>query len=438
MYQRFIEYSQRHGLFTADSNILLAVSGGIDSMVMAFLFRKAAIRHSIAHCNFSLRGNESDGDEEFVKSYADLNGLPFFTIRFNTLGYAASKRISVQMAARELRYNWFEELCKSEGFDAVAVAHNLNDNVETVLLNLIRGTGLSGLTGMRQRHRNIIRPLLFATRDEIKSYAAGNEIKYREDSSNAETKYTRNRIRHKIIPEMQQVNPFFISSLAVTMDHLKSSSEIIEVYIDSLHEKLFRSAGDRIEADLKGLRSLHPLTPHLYELFRKYGVSPNQTDEVRSLLDASPGKQLYTATHRLLIDRGKLIITGRDTGPQPAYRFSSVDDMRTSGLFSSLRITAPTDETLPQSNLTACIDLSLVTFPLTVRPWEPGDRFMPLGMSQMKKISDFLIDGKVPVASKEKVLLLLSGDDIIWVMGYRIDNRFRVTDRTRQILIMTL
>jgi tRNA(Ile)-lysidine synthase len=437
MYERFIEYSQQNRLISSESNILLAVSGGIDSMVMAFLFRKAAIRHSIAHCNFSLRGKESDGDEEFVKNYADRNKLPFFTIRFDTLGYAASRRISVQMAARELRYNWFDELYNSKGFDAVAVAHNLNDDAETALLNFIRGTGLGGLTGMRQHHRNIIRPLLFATRDEIAAFADLNKIDYREDSSNAEIKYTRNRIRHRIIPEMQKVNPYFLSTLADTMDHLRSSSEIIEKYIDSLHEKLFRHVGGSVEADLKSLRSLDPLAPHLYELFRRYGISSNQTDEVMSLLDASPGKQVYTSTHRLLMDREKIIIR-RDTELPSACQFASVDEMRISGLFTNLRITGPTDEVLPQSNLTACVDLSLVTFPLNVRPWEPGDRFMPLGMSHMKKISDFLIDLKVPVTSKEKVLLLLSGDDIIWVMGYRIDNRFRVTDQTRQILIMTL
>jgi tRNA(Ile)-lysidine synthase len=438
MYERFIEYSKQNRLFIPESNILLAVSGGIDSMVMASLFRMAAVRHSIAHCNFSLRGKESDGDEEFVKDYADRHGLPFFTVRFDTMGYAASSRISIQMAARELRYNWFEELCDNHGFDAVAVAHNLNDNAETALLNLIRGTGLSGLTGMRQHHRNIIRPLLFAARSEIAAFAAVQEIKFREDSSNAEIKYTRNRIRHKIIPEIQKVNPYFLSSFADTMDHLRSSSEIIEKYIDDLHTKLFRPVRDSIEADVPELRSLHPLAPHIFELFRRYGISSNQADEVISLLDASTGKQVYTATHRLLMDRGKIIITARETESPSVYQFASVDEMRISGLFSNLRITAPADEPLPQSDLTACLDLGLLTFPLTVRPWEPGDRFMPLGMSHMKKISDFLIDLKVPVSSKEKVLLLLSGDDIIWVMGYRIDNRFRVTDHTGQILIMTL
>jgi tRNA(Ile)-lysidine synthase len=438
MYDRFLEFSRQNRLFNHSSNILLAVSGGVDSMVMAFLFRKAGIKHAIAHCNFSLRGKESEGDEQFVRDYAMRNSLQFFTTRFDTLGYAASKRISVQMAARELRYDWFESICDSEGFDAVAIAHNLNDNVETVILNLIRGTGLSGLTGMKPRHMTVIRPLLFATRDEIASLVVKSKIKYREDSSNAETKYTRNRIRHRIIPEMQNINPNFILSLAETMNHLRSSSEIIDKYIEGLHEVIFRPVSDALEADVKMLSSLQPVAPHIYELFRRYGLSSNQTDEVISLLNASPGKYIITTTHRLLRDREKIIISERKTDRPETYLFSSVDEMRISGLFSNLRIITPSDEPLPQNELTACIDLALMNFPVTVRPWQHGDRFMPLGMTHMKKISDFLIDLKVPVISKEKVLLMLSGNDVLWVMGYRIDNRYRVTDQTQQIIIMTL
>lgn len=438
MLTRFLEYSHQNKLFSTGSRILLAVSGGIDSMVMASLFMKAGIQHAIAHCNFSLRGKESDSDEAFVKKDAERKKLSFYSMRFDTLGYAALKGISVQMAARELRYGWFSELCESEGFDAVAVAHNLNDNIETMLLNLIRGTGLNGLTGMKPRNKNIIRPLLFATRDEIAAFAAENRIRHREDSSNAEIKYLRNRIRHRILPEMQNVNPGLLDSLTDTIHHLRSASEIIEKYIDTIRESIFRPKGDVIEADLKSLRSLQPLAPHIYELFRTYGLSSYQADELLSLLNSSPGKQMYTSTHRLLRDRDKIIIMEKEGDRLPTYIFSSVDEMRLSGLFSSLRITTGSDETVPQDHLTACIDLDAITFPVTVRPWEHGDRFMPLGMSHMKKISDFLIDLKVPVTSKEKVLLLLAGADVVWVMGYRIDNRFRITGNTVRKLIMTV
>ena len=438
MYQRFIEYSKQQQLFTAGTRVLLAVSGGIDSMVMAFLFREAGTDHAIAHCNFSLRGEESDGDEKFVISYARKRKIECFTTRFDTMGYAASKHISVQMAARELRYNWFDTLIEKEGFDAVAVAHNLNDNIETFFINLLRGTGLNGLTGMSPRHNNIIRPLLFATRSEIDAFAAGEKIKFREDSSNAEVKYTRNRIRIRVLPEIEKVNPNSVAAITETMTHLNSSAKLVDIYIERLHSELFRPAGNGIEADVSELRSLIPASPHIFELFKRYGLSSQQTEEMIALFDSSPGRYILTSTHRLLRDRDRILITVRNDDQPPSYVFSSIDEMRLSGLFSDLRITGPSDDPLPQSRLTACIDLSLVDFPVTVRHWEPGDRFAPLGMSQLKKISDFLIDLKVPVTEKEKVLLLLSGNKVMWVMGYRIDDRFRITDSTERILIMTL
>ena len=425
-------------LFSTGSRVLVAASGGIDSMVLAYLFRAAGIDHSIAHCNFSLRGAESDGDEEFVCDYAKRNRITIYSTRFDTLGYASSKRISVQMAARELRYTWFDSLVKKEGFDAVAVAHNLNDNIETFFINLLRGTGINGLTGMSPRHDNIIRPLLFATRSEIEAFARQKKIKFREDSSNAEVKYTRNRIRLRVMPEIEKVNPNAMAAITETMDHLRSSSGIVDIYIERLHSELFRQVSNGIEADIRGLSSLIPASPHVYELFKRYGLSSRQTEELISLFDSSPGRYILTSTHRLSRDRDRIIITEKSDDKTPALVFSSIDEMRLSGLFADVRITVPSEDPLPASRLTACADLALIDFPVTVRHWEPGDRFVPLGMSQPKKISDFLIDLKVPVTGKEKVLLLLSGERIIWVMGYRIDDRFKVTDHTERILIMTI
>ena len=438
MLSRFLEYSAQERLFARGSRLLLAVSGGIDSMVMAWLIREAGIEHSVAHCNFSLRGEESDADEEFVNTWARSHNIPFYSTRFDTLAYAGSHRISVQMAARELRYDWFRSLIQKEGFDSVAVAHNLNDNAETFLINMMRGTGLSGLTGMRPHTGDVIRPLLFATRAEIAAFAAEYGIGYREDSSNRQVKYTRNRIRHMVIPEMEKVNPGAVNAITDTMRHLASSSAILETYISGLSSELFRSIDDTTEADIKSLIALTPQEPHIFELFRPYGISPRQTGEVISLLHSDTGRSLYTATHRLLNDRGRIIITPRRDETPDDYSFGSIDEMRISGLFSDISIEERSDEPLPVIPLTAAIDLDRVTFPVTVRHWEPGDRFMPLGMKQMKKISDFLIDMKIPVSEKEKVLLLLSGDEIMWVMGYRIDDRYRVTTQTRRILFVTV
>ena len=438
MLRRFLEYSEKEKLFGRGSKILLAVSGGIDSMVMAWLFREAGIEHSIAHCNFSLRGAESDGDEEFVAAWARTNGIPFFSTRFDTLTYAGMHKVSVQMAARDLRYEWFRTLVRSGGFDAVAVAHNLNDNAETFLINLVRGTGLTGLTGMSPRTGDVIRPLLFATREEIASFASAQGIGYREDSSNAETKYTRNRIRHRVIPELEKVNPGVLSAISETMKHLSSTSAIMDVYLSQLGSRIFRSSGETTEADISSLTSLTPPEPHIFELFRPYGLSPKQTGEVMALLDAGTGKSVYTSTHRLLNNRGMIIISPRIAEVPEEYSFNTIDEIRISGLFSDLRITEPTDEALPATHLTASLDLKRISFPVTVRHWKPGDRFMPLGMKRLKKISDFLIDLKIPVTKKEKVLLLLSGSEVMWVMGYRIDDRYRVTPGTEKILVLTI
>jgi tRNA(Ile)-lysidine synthase len=438
MLQRFLDYSKQEKLFSTSSRILLAVSGGIDSMVMASLFAGAGIEHEIAHCNFSLRGRESDDDESFVVSYGAEHGIKVHTVGFNTLGHAALRKISVQMAARELRYEWFDTLVSLDGFDAVAVAHNLDDNIETFIINLLRGTGICGLTGMSTRHNNVIRPLLFATRDEIAAWAEKNEVNFREDSSNAGLKYARNMIRHILIPEMERVRPGARNAITATMSHLKSSSEIVDLYIEKVRQEIFRCPDEGLEVDIASLKALQPAEPHIYELFRRFNISSGQTGELLSLLSSPTGRFMDTSTHRLLVDRGRLLITEKSAGPPPDQLFHSIDEMHLSGLFTDLRVILPSDEPLPPCSLTACVDLGLITFPVKVRQWEPGDRFRPLGMTRMKKISDFLIDLKVPVTSKEKVLLLLSGEDVVWVMGYRIDDRYRVTEKTDRILMMTI
>ncbi|MCU0377049.1 MAG: tRNA lysidine(34) synthetase TilS [Bacteroidales bacterium] len=438
LFKRFLEYSAEHRLTAPGNRLLVAVSGGIDSMVLAWLIREAGISHAIAHCNFSLRDKESDDDEIFVSNYAGKHNIPFYSRKFDTVSYAASKGLSIQMAARELRYEWFDELVTREGFDAVAVAHNRNDNAETFFINLLRGTGLNGLTGMSQKYRNIIRPLLFATRDEIVSFARQKKIKFREDSSNSSIKYTRNRIRHKILPEFEKVNPNALAALSETISHLRGSAEIIDRHISELRLSIFRPVTDGVEADIKELKNLQPASPYIFELFRVYGLSAGQTCELISLLDSSPGKYINTNTHRLLRDRQRIIITERVLIESSRYEFHSLDEMHMSGIFSDMAIAVPGEEPLPSCRMTACLDLDKVTFPVIVRRWEPGDRFVPLGMSQPKKISDFLIDLKVPVTTKEKVLLLLSADEVIWVMGYRINERYKVTDHTTRILMLTI
>jgi len=436
MLQKFLEYAQQNRLFCSENNILIAVSGGIDSMAMASLFREAGIMHSLAHCNFSLRGQESDADEEFVRSYAGKHNIPVYSITFDTPGYAYTRGISIQMAARELRYEWFEKMIKENAFDAVAVAHNLNDNVETFFINLLRGTGLNGLTGMKPKNGNIIRPLLFATREEIIKYSEQKEIIFHEDSSNSHIKYTRNRIRHKVLPELEGVTPNSLTAITETINHLCSSATIIDLCIEEIRHRIIKNGSDHVYAEVNEIKQLNPA--FLFEIFRKYGLSGRQTDELLSLLESESGKYLNTISHKILKDRKNLVITEIKGEESPDFSFRSIDEMRISGLFNDLHIIEAGTEPLPEEARTACLDLSLLKFPLRVRRWKAGDRFSPLGMNGMKKISDFLIDHKVPVTFKDKVLLLLSGEDIAWVIGYRIDNRFKVTSYTGKILVVSI
>lgn len=438
MLNLFIRYCENERLFTPESRVLLAVSGGIDSMVMARLFSEAGVVHGIAHCNFALRGSESDGDEQFVAGWASTAGIPFHSARFETESYAQTEGISLQMAARRLRYEWFDTLLDSEGYETVAVAHNRDDNAETFLINLLRGTGINGLTGMAPRTERVIRPLLFAGREQIEAFAAREGVGWREDSSNRELSYLRNRIRHKVIPEMERASGGARDAIANTMEHLAEAAVILNSHFDELRKELFTTEGESVTVPVNRLRVLTPAGIHIFGLFRPYGITPGQVTGIISLLSSPTGRWVTTATHRLLSDRGRIIITPATAEQVREQLFNTPEEMRRSNLFSELTITAPPEEVHSSSRLTAAFDLDSVTFPVTVRRWQPGDRLMPLGMKNMKKVSDLLTDLKVPVTEKEKVMLLLSGGKTMWVMGYRMDERFRIREDTSSMLKITL
>jgi tRNA(Ile)-lysidine synthase len=438
MREEFIKYSSVNGLLPADGNLLAAVSGGIDSMVMVNLYLESGIKPAVAHCNFSLRGEESDGDEEFVKEFADQHDLVFHNIRFDTSGFALSEHLSIQMAARELRYRWFEEIREKNHYDSIAVAHNLNDNAETFFINLLRGTGINGLTGMKPRNGYIIRPLLFASREEIFDYAKENNIRHREDSSNAQVKYTRNKIRHKVFPILKEINPDALIAITSTMERLSGTADIAAKAIAVTHSELFTVKGDEIHVNISELRKICKEKTLIFELFRQYNITPQQCDELTDLLDSPVGKMLFTGNYRIIRDRSYLIITPLSRDQRISVGFKDIRELIDSESFSEI-ITGDADTVkIDSSPYSAFLDADLVKFPITYRRWEPGDRFTPLGMSGMKKISDFLVDTKVSLAAKERVMVLLSGNDIIWVTGYRIDNRFRVTEKTKRILKISL
>jgi tRNA(Ile)-lysidine synthase len=435
MFEEFLSYIRKNNLFKRQDRLLLAVSGGIDSMVMSHLFLKLGTDIGIAHCNFCLRDKESDKDEELVKKHAYENKIPFNSIRFNTKEHAAKNGISIQMAARDLRYEWFEKIRLENHFDLIAVAHNLNDNIETMLINLTRGTGLTGLSGMKPASNRIIRPLLFASRKKIEEYCSDYHITFREDKSNAETKYTRNKIRHLIIPILKEINPSLEETLNDTAERLSGIDEIVSGYINSIRSQTSIRKGTTTVFDVEKFKIYLKSKALIFELFSPYGVTGLATGDLVRLMTGKTGKQIFTKTHRILRNRDELIVSPLVTHSQDYYEINGVEDLlKVPGIKSAGIIYAGPGYRIPRKKSVASIDSEKIKFPLIIRGWKRGDFFYPLGMKQKKKLSDYFIDRKYSLVKKENALILESEGKIVWIIGERIDERFKVTDSTTGIL----
>jgi tRNA(Ile)-lysidine synthase len=441
MYTHFLTYTQEKKLFSPGEKILLAVSGGLDSMVMLHLFFRSGIQTGIAHCNFHLRGQESNDDEMFVKQWADTCRMPFFCRDFDVKHYAATQGLSTQMAARTLRYNWFNELMDTQGYDKVAVAHQADDNVETVLINLIRGTGLKGVCGIAPINNRLIRPLLFATREQISRYAADNDIPFREDRSNASDDYTRNYIRHHVTPELKTLNPSLAETFRHNSEYLTQACGILAEMVRQRKETWCIRHGNEWRIDVKALQQTAATGFWLFELLQDFGFNSAQTADIARTLNEQPGKHFFSATHELVKDRDSLIICLKRTPENESTQIVEIQKTDT-------RLTNPIDlmleqrphqhgSALPQDQHTACLDADNLRFPLTVRLWQNGDAFVPLGMKGKKKLSDFFIDQKMPLPHKRQQWVMLSGDDIVWLVGQRLDDRYKVTPQTKNILQIT-
>jgi tRNA(Ile)-lysidine synthase len=437
MIEDFKNYIKENNLLSKTDSLLLAVSGGIDSMVMSHLFLRAGFKIGIAHCNFCLRFEESEKDEEFVKDYAGQHNIPFHSKRFNTQAFAKENRLSVQMAARELRYDWFEMIRKENNFDFIAVAHNLNDNIETFLINLTRGTGISGLTGMKPSHNLIIRPLLFATRQTIVEYARENNIIFREDLSNAETKYTRNKIRHHVLPVLKEINPSIEATLNETAERLSEIDEVLSMYIEDTGKKISEQHGGNTIFSIDLLKScLHNRTI-LYELFKPYGISGLVLTDLLNIIYGRTGGQLVTRTHRILKNRKNLIISPVETDKEIYHEITNVAGLRkVPGICSARNVNITGSFNISYDAHIACLDSQKISFPLIIRKWRAGDFFFPLGMKRKKKLSDYFVDKKYSIPEKEKALILESAGEIVWIIGERIDDRFRITETTHRALII--
>lgn len=438
MQKGFEEYIRQHDLVSRDDRILLAVSGGLDSMVMLHLFRASGYQVGVAHGNFGLRGKESEGDEAFVREYCRKHEIPFHSKRFDTKNYAESHKISMQMAARELRYEWFNKVLTEGQYHWLATAHHLNDNVETVLLRWSNGSGLDQLTGIPRKNDRIIRPLLFASREEITDYAKTAGISWREDSSNLATHYQRNFIRHELIPRLKEINPSLEATFSQSLEKLQGAHELMRRGLEQLRDSMTRMENHNLVID----RSLLLLLQHpgyvLYEWLREYGF---EFERCRQLAEAAAGAQTGTrfisVTHMAVIDRETILVSPRDREEYHDVLVEEWQDRAALGPWV-MHFHAGNDKNISNDPAVATIDFSAVRFPLLWRRWKSGDTFRPLGMKKNKKLSDFLIDEQVPLSEKSRVTVVLSGDDIVWVAGYRIDERYKVTPRTHTVLTMRI
>jgi tRNA(Ile)-lysidine synthase len=435
MIQRFIKYVTDNDLFSLDDTILVGVSGGIDSVVLLDLLDKAGFSMVIAHCNFRLRGSESDGDERLVNDLAKKYDVPIFKTAFDTADYAQENKISIEMAARELRYQWFEMIRSTHHFECIAVAHHRDDQLETFFLNLIRGTGLTGLTGMDPVNGKVVRPLLFASREEIEIYRRENFLDYREDSSNQSLDFQRNKIRHMILPVMESLNPSFREGLIKTMYYLEDVSKIYNKAILQTWERVVLRKGNEYWISIAELKLLDPLPAYVFEFLKPYGFNSNVAADVVASLGRTSGKQFISPTHRLVRDRESLILTPLLTDTRKHFYLDEKMTELVLPVHLKILITEKTDKfKIPDSRVVACIDRDKVQFPLLIRRWKQGDYFKPLGMIGFKKISDYFIDSKLSIPDKENAWILANGEQVIWIIGHRLDDRYKITQSTQNIL----
>ena len=443
MIEQFKNYIKKENLFKIEDKILLAISGGMDSVVMLYLFHKAGFNFGIAHCNFTLRDKESDADEIFVKKLSEEYKIPFFLKKFNTKQYAEENGISIQMSARELRLKWFYSLMKSENYDYVATAHHLDDQIETLLINLSRGTGIAGLHGILPKQKHLIHPLLFTYRKNISDFIKENNLNYREDSSNKTTKYTRNKIRHQIIPVFTDINPSFKNIVNKNIDRIRESEKIYKTEIRRVKKKVIYTKQNKIFINIRILKSFDNISTYLFEFLSEYNFNFQVVEDIVKSLDEISGKQFYSSTHRLLKDREYLIVASKETENELSFGDDYFIEENLSEISKPVNLSIKifdknNDSIIPKDSNTASLNYSKLDFPLTLRKWKKGDYFYPFGMNKKKKLSDFFIDQKLSIIEKENVLLLCSKEKIAWIIGHRIDNRFRITDNTRKIYQLKL
>ena len=441
MLENFKSHIQQKLPFLWKSKLVIAISGGIDSVVLAHLCKSMNLNFALAHCNFNLRGEESNTDEDFVVELAEQLEVEVFIQNFDTEAYAKENKCSIQMAARELRYDWFKELAEQLKFDYILTAHHADDNLETFLINFTRGTGLNGLTGIPELNGNVARPLLPFSRETIEQFAKEENISWREDSSNSSRKYLRNKLRHEVIPILKEINPQLLDSFQSTLNHLNDTADLVS---DRLTDFLKNVVSDNTENSttykVSEFKKASNPKAYLFEVFKEFGFT--EWNDVEGLLDAETGKYVKSNTHSLIKHREFLILTDCHSEQSEEYETVTLSEAEVSvGRFETpfgILFFDQADALKENSNNCIFIDKDKLRFPLELRPWKKEDNFFPLGMKGRKKLSKYLKDEKLSLVDKENTWVLTSNNNIVWVVGRRADERFKVTDQTKKILKIEL
>lgn len=416
--------------YLKEKNLLLAISGGIDSMVLLHVFHELKFNITVAHCNFNLRDAESDADETFVKSTCEALKIRYFIQKFDTKQFAFDYKLSIQLAARKLRYDWFSELLLDKNLDFVLTAHHLDDEIETFLINLTRGTGLEGLTGIPAKNDKTIRPLLKFSREQIENFAKVNNIKWSEDSSNASNKYLRNKLRHDVVPILKELNPSFMQSFQNTLDNLKQSQSLVDDASRIVYRKVVHEEENQKKINISELIQLENYKAYLFKWLKPLGFTA--WEDIYDLVNAQSGKQIFSEDYFLLKDRSYLIVSERNH--QANHDIYKIEKKVLEVKYPLKLAISKVDNISNLTNKTIFVDEEKITFPLVIRKWQEGDIFYPSGMNGKKKVSKYFKDEKFSLIDKQNQWLLCSNDEIIWIINYRADERFIANNETKNII----
>lgn len=437
--KQFQEFAQRHTLFTPQNLVLAAVSGGKDSVLMAHLLKASGFKFAIAHCNFLLREAEAKRDQDFTTNLANQLQVPFFLTDFNTADYAAENRISIQMAARQLRYEWFEKIRAEQNFDVIALAHHQNDSVETILLNLTRGTGIAGMHGILPKNGKLVRPMLFLSKENIDRICAEEKLDFVEDSTNNSAKYVRNKIRLEVVPKLKELNPKLEKTFEQNLERFRELEQLLEKTLQQFRDTSFIRQKSETRIKIADLKTLHPQHLLLFNLLREFNFSEQVVQDLLFSLEKHPGKMFESSTHSLVLDRQEVIIYPKKKQLKAVV---TIGKNQHEVQFQNYHLNLLHDDSpliVKNNPMATSVDAEKLIFPLTIRNWQSGDYFYPLGMQQRQKLSDFFVHQKVPLNQKSQIPVLVNGNqEIIWLCGLRLDDRYKVCSGTKKVVIFEL